>query len=207
MHKMARILDAKSLDVLYLELVSNPQWAASALTRPDALQNPFTAWESITNPLGDIERMMFLDQMTYMTDDILCKVDRASMSTGLEARVPFLDNQLTEFAWALPMDFKIRAGVGKWPLRQVLKRYVPEELFERPKMGFGIPVGDWLRGPLRDWAEDLLSEASLKDGGWLNVAAVRANWAEHLNGHRNLVHQLWSVLMFLAWKRKWTDGK
>jgi len=207
MHKISRILDSKNLDSLYLELVSNPQWAGRALAHPDALHSPFTLWESTTNSLDDIERMMFLDQMTYMTDDILCKVDRASMSTGLEARVPFLDNYLTEFAWSLPLGFKIRGGVGKWPLRQVLKRYVPEELFDRPKMGFGIPVGDWLRGPLRDWAEDLLSEANLEDGGWLNVKAVRDNWAEHLSGRRNLIHQLWAVLMFLSWKRRWLQGK
>ena len=205
MHKIARILDAKTLEALYLELVSNPQWAGNALAHPETLHSPFNHWENCTKSLGDIERMMFLDQMTYMTDDILCKVDRASMSTGLEARVPFLDNQLTQFAWSLPMDFKIRGGVGKWPLRQVLKRYVPEELFERPKMGFGIPIGGWLRGPLRDWAEDLLSEASLKDQGWFNAEAVRKNWDEHLSGRRNLVHQLWSVLMFLSWKRKWID--
>jgi len=103
------------------------------------------------------------------------------------------------------LEFKIRGGMGKWPLRQVLKRYVPEELFERPKMGFGIPIGGWLRGPLRDWAEDLLSEANLEDGGWLNAKVVRDNWAEHLSGRRNLVHQLWSILMFLSWKRKWID--
>jgi len=205
MHKLARILDAKTLDALYLELVSNPQWASSALSHPEALHSPFTNWEDTTVALGNVESMMFLDQMTYMTDDILCKVDRASMSTGLEARVPFLDNQLTEFAWSLPLEFKIRGGMGKWPLRQVLKRYVPEELFERPKMGFGIPIGGWLRGPLRDWAEDLLSEANLEDGGWLNAKVVRDNWAEHLSGRRNLVHQLWSILMFLSWKRKWID--
>lgn len=205
MHKIARILDATTLESLYLELVSNPQWTCSAVTHPEALRNPFTHWQNCTDSLGDIERMMFLDQMTYMTDDILCKVDRASMSTGLEARVPFLDNQLTEFAWSLPIDFKIRGGVGKWPLRQVLKRYVPEALFERPKMGFGIPIGGWLRGPLREWAEDLLSEASLAGDGRLDVKAVRANWAEHISGRRNLVHQLWSVLMFMSWKRKWID--
>lgn len=206
MHKLARILDAKSPEALYLELVSNPQWAESVLTHHGSLKNPFAPWEGITKSLGSIERMMFLDQMTYMTDDILCKVDRASMSTGLEARVPFLDNHLTEFAWSLPLSFKIRKGVGKWPLRQVLKRYVPEELFERPKMGFGIPLGDWLRGPLRDWAEDLLSEASVRDGGWLDAKVVRSNWSEHLSARRNIVHQLWPVLMFLSWKRKWMTG-
>lgn len=206
MHKLARILEAQSPEALYLELVSNPQWAGSILTHHGLLENPFASWGTVTKSLGNIERMMFLDQMTYMTDDILCKVDRASMSTGLEARVPFLDNALTEFAWSLPLSFKIRSGVGKWPLRQVLKRYVPEELFERPKMGFGIPVGDWLRGPLRDWAEDLLSEASVSDGGWFDVKVVRSSWAEHLGSRRNLVHQLWPILMFLSWKRKWMTG-
>ena len=207
MYKLASILDASSVNGLYQELVSNPQWAAAALLQPGSAPNPFELFESRAAQLDDIERMMFVDQMTYMTDDILCKVDRASMSVGLEARVPFLDNQLTEFAWSLPLEFKIRGGVGKWPVRQVLKRYVPEELFERPKMGFGIPVGDWLRGPLRDWAEDLLSEASLAQGGWFNVKAVHEIWAEHLSGRRNMVAQLWSVLMFLSWQRKWIDRR
>lgn len=205
MHKLARILDKGSIDEIYQELVSIPLWASAALLRSESVPTPFELWESRAKPLGNIERMMFLDQMTYMTDDILCKVDRASMSVGLEARVPFLDNDLTEFAWSLPLDFKIRGGVGKWPLRQVLKRYVPEELFERPKMGFGIPVGEWLRGPLRDWGEDLLSVASLENGGWFNTKVVRSCWADHLSGRRNLVYQLWPVLMFLAWKRKWVD--
>jgi asparagine synthase (glutamine-hydrolysing) len=203
MHKLARILDAQSLDAIYLELVSNGQWVRDIMPSAEMSQNPLLRWEETIQPLGETERMMLLDQMTYMTDDILCKVDRASMSVGLEARVPFLDTELTDFAWSLPMAMKVRNGVGKWPLRQVLKRYVPEALFERPKMGFGIPVGDWLRGPLRDWAEDLLSEASLADCGFFNPQAVRRAWAEHLSGRRNLIAQLWSVLMFLAWKRRW----
>jgi asparagine synthase (glutamine-hydrolysing) len=203
MHKLARILDAQSLDAIYLELVSNGQWASEVLARSDPPPDPFQRWKPVASRLGDIERMMLLDQVTYMTDDILCKVDRASMSVGLEARVPFLDNELTRYAWSLPFGMKVRNGVGKWPLRQVLKRYVPEELFERPKMGFGIPIGDWLRGPLRDWSEDLLSEKSLNDGGWLRPKVVRKAWEEHLSGNRNLIPQLWPVLMFLAWKRKW----
>ena len=207
MHKLARILDASSIGNLYEQLVSTSQLTGTVTLRPSSAPPPFAQWSSRGNLLGDIEGMMFIDQMTYMTDDILCKVDRASMSVGLESRVPFLDNDLTEFAWSLPMDFKIHGGVGKWPLRQILKRYVPEALFERPKMGFGIPVGDWLRGPLRDWAEDLLSEFNLADGGWLNVAVVRKVWMNHLEGKKNRVDQLWSILMFLSWKRKWIDRR
>lgn len=207
MHKLARVLEARTIDALYLELVADSQWARRAVAGAEALCSPFEFWADTSKELRNVERMMFLDQMTYMTDDILCKVDRASMSTSLEVRVPFLDRHLTEFAWSLPLDVKIRGGVGKWPLRQVLKRYVPEVLFERPKMGFGIPVGDWIRGPMREWAEDLLSPSSIADGGWLNARVVRANWADHLSGKRNLVHRLWPVLMFLAWKRKWVPPR
>lgn len=203
MHKLARILDAGSLDAIYLELVSNGHWAAESLTHGNLAPDPFSKWMNVTKDLGGIERMMLLDQLTYMTDDILCKVDRASMSTGLEVRVPFLDVALTEFAWSLPLEVKVRGGVGKWPLRQVLKQYVPEALFDRPKMGFGIPIGDWLRGPLRDWAEDLLSPANLAEGGWFHVPIVRQAWAEHLSGRRNIISKLWPVLMFLAWKKRW----
>jgi asparagine synthase (glutamine-hydrolysing) len=147
--------------------------------------------------------MMYLDQMTYLPSDILCKVDRASMSTGLETRVPFLDNEVARFAWAMPVETKLHRGIAKRPLRQVLKRYVPEELFERPKTGFGIPVGDWLRGPLRDWAEAMLDEQNLRDGGYFNTTIVRRQWAEHLAGRRNNQHSLWGVLMFQAWSRAW----
>lgn len=203
MHKLARILDASSLDAVYLELVSNGQWAAEVLAEPSSVAAKFEKWQATIKSLGEMERMMILDQVTYMTDDILCKVDRASMSTGLETRVPFLDATLTKYAWSLPLDMKVLEGVGKWPLRQVLKRYVPEALFERPKMGFGVPIGDWLRGPLRDWAEDLLNPANLADAGWFEAKVVRRAWADHLSGKRNLSPQLWPILMFLGWKRKW----
>jgi len=126
------------------------------------------------------------------------------MSAGLEARVPFLDNEVARFAWALPVETKLHHGIAKWPLRQVLKRYVPEELFERPKTGFGIPVGDWLRGPLRDWAEGMLNDQSLKDEGHFNVDVVRKQWADHLSGRYNRQHSLWSVLMFEAWRKMHT---
>lgn len=201
MHKLARILDADSLDAIYRELVRSGAGVSSVLQQTVSYADPFAQWQDVASTLGDVERMMFLDQMTYMPDDILCKVDRASMSVGLEARVPFLDNELTSFAWSLPIEFKVRDGVGKWPLRQLLKRYVPETLFNRPKMGFGIPVGDWLRGPLRDWSEDLLSVSSLEQSGFFDTARVREIWREHLSGKRNLVSQLWPVLTFHSWLR------
>jgi asparagine synthase (glutamine-hydrolysing) len=203
MQKLARILEAASPEEIYLELVSNPQWAESVCKNAGSLESPFASWKDCTASLGNIERMMFLDQMTYMTDDILCKVDRASMSASLEARVPFLDNQLTEFAWSLPAAYKIRGGVGKWPLRQILKRYLPEELFDRPKMGFAIPVGDWLRGPLREWAEDALSEKRLNEAGFFNTEIVRARWTEHVTGVRNNQHALWGILIFQDWVKKY----
>lgn len=206
LYKLARILDAKTLEAIYRDLVSNAQWTRDVLARGDSTPDPFARWEETGKSLGDIERMMLLDQMTYMTDDILCKVDRASMSTGLEARVPFLDTALTDFAWSLPIEMKVRGGVGKWPLRQVLKRYVPEDLFERPKMGFGIPVGDWLRGPLREWAEDLLRPTRAIEDDWFNRKVVGEAWAAHLSRRRNMTPQLWPVLMFLAWSRKWGRG-
>jgi asparagine synthase (glutamine-hydrolysing) len=126
------------------------------------------------------------------------------MSASIEARVPYLDNDAVELAWRLPIKARIHEGVGKWPLRQVLKRYVPKELFERPKSGFGIPIGAWLRGPLRSWAEDMLSEKSLSNDGFFESAVVRRQWAEHLSGRFNRQYSLWSVLMFQAWlKRSW----
>jgi asparagine synthase (glutamine-hydrolysing) len=203
MQKIARFLSTDSLKAIYLEMVSNRQWAIEVLTRPDWKGAEFAQCDYPSLPLSDFERMMLLDQVNYMTDDILCKVDRASMSAGLEARVPFLDVALTRYAWSLPSELKVRGGVGKWPLRQLLKRYVPEELFDRPKKGFAVPIDDWLRGPMRGWAEELLGVMNLADCEWFRAKAVRATWVEHLSGRRNLSPQLWPVLMFLAWKRKW----
>src|SRR4051812_34208359 len=143
--------------------------------------------------------MMYFDQISYLPDDILAKVDRASMAVSLEAREPLLDHRLIAFAWRLPMKMKIKERSGKWLLRRVLHQYVPQKLVDRPKMGFGIPLADWLRGELRDWAWSLLNPKRLNEEGLFNAAAVEARWNEHQSGQRNWEHHLWDVLMFQAW--------
>ncbi len=199
LHKLAEVLTVKNPEAMYLNLVS--LWK-----RPDAVviggSEPLV---TLTDPgrwadLPDLtQRMMYLDTVTYLPDDILVKVDRASMGVSLEGRVPFLDHRLVEFAWRVPLGMKIKDGKSKWLLRQVLNQYVPKKLIERPKMGFGVPIDAWLRKPLRGWAEDLLDERRLRREGFFDPRPIREKWAEHLSGMRNWQYPLWDVLMFQAW--------
>ena len=199
LHKAAGVLASGSVDAPYLGLVSHWHDPATIVIGGKEPPTLLTGNALELDGLDDIQRMMALDALTYLPDDILVKVDRAGMGVSLEGRMPFLDHRVVEFAWSLPQSLKLRDGVGKWVLRQVLYRHVPKELIERPKMGFGVPIGDWLRGPLRGWAENLLDEARLQREGYFNPGPIRQKWAEHLSGARNWQYHLWNVLMFQAW--------
>ncbi len=199
--KMPAILEAATADHLYLNLLSN--W-----TTDDALVHcayePPTALTDRQLWLEDRDfaaQAMFVDIVSYLPDDLLVKLDRASMSVGLEARVPLLDHRIVEFALRVPVEMKLRDGRGKWLTRQLLYKYIPRHLVDRPKRGFAVPIGTWLRGPLRGWAESLLDADLLKRQGFLNPGIVRERWNEHVSHKRNWQYHLWNVLMFQAWLR------
>ena len=199
LHKGAGVLASRTVDELYLGLVSHHRDPASLVIGANEPATFVSGNAPDLTGLSDVQRMMALDLMTYLPDDILVKVDRAAMGVSLETRVPFLDHRIVEFAWSLPQSIKLKDGQTKWPLRQVLYRHVPRELIERPKMGFGVPLDKWLRDPLRDWAESLLGERRLRQEGFFHPEPIRELWSKHLSGKRNVAYLLWSVLMFQAW--------
>ncbi|MCB1227813.1 MAG: asparagine synthase (glutamine-hydrolyzing) [Verrucomicrobiales bacterium] len=199
MHKLAEVVAAPGLETLYLNLMSHwkrpEQIVMGGEDRPTVITDR-SDWPEVAD---FTHRMMHLDMETYLPGDILTKVDRAAMGVSLETRVPLLDPNVIEFAWTLPPALKVQGGQGKWLMKQTLDRYVPRALMDRPKRGFGIPLDAWLRGPLRDWAEDLLSEERLRREGYFHPAPIREKWREHLSGTRNWHFYLWDVLMFQAW--------
>ena len=203
LHKLALALPVRVAPAFYSALVSawpDPGQLVPGASEPTwALRNP-GGWPSpALCPEGGTAWMQFLDSSWYLPEDILTKVDRAGMSVGLEARAPYLDHRVAEFAWSLPPQMRVRAGHGKWALRGLLERYVPRPLWERPKTGFGVPLDAWLRGPLKAWAETLLDPERLACEGYFEPAPVAAAWAEHQSGRFNRQYRLWPVLMFQSW--------
>lgn len=200
LHKLAAVLRCRTSEEAYGFLLL--QWAGLSpvlgASKKRSLELPLAP-----DGLNEAERMMFWDAVVYLPDDILVKVDRGTMSAGLESRAPFLDHRMIEFAWSLPLEWKVRSGVGKRLLRSVLFRHVPRALTERPKMGFAAPISVWLRGPLRDWAEALLERKRLETQGFFNAAVVRAAFEAHLSGRRDAHRALWPVLMYQAWLERW----
>lgn len=198
-YKGAAVMTSRTAGELYQGLASHWTDPSSVVIGGAEYYGLNSHLEQKFGSLGPVELMMLFDLLGYLPDDILAKVDRAAMAVSLETRVPFLDHRVVEFAWTLPLQYKLCNGVTKWPLRQILYRHVPRDLIERPKMGFGVPLGEWLRGPLREWAEELLSERKLREGGFFHSNSIRAKWGEHLSGARNWQHHLWSVLIFQSW--------
>ncbi|MCP4491724.1 MAG: asparagine synthase (glutamine-hydrolyzing) [Gammaproteobacteria bacterium] len=197
--KLADLVKEGSGESYYHRLISHWKDPAALVLGGVEPCTIFASPEQLPKLPGLRERMMYLDSMTYLPDDILTKVDRASMAVSLEARVPLLDHRVVEFSWRVPMALKYRNGKGKWLLREVLYRYVPRELMERPKMGFGVPIEHWLRGPLREWGEELLNEKRLREEGFFDSIPIRKMWKEHVTGKRRWHYYLWDVLMFQQW--------
>jgi asparagine synthase (glutamine-hydrolysing) len=197
MQKIEGALRAEDANALYTHFVSH--WIHPESVVINGIENRETSYGQSYNLENIVEQMMAWDTLTYLPNDILVKVDRAAMALSLETRVPFLDPRVVDFCWKLPLSMKIREGQTKWLLRQVLYQYVPKDIIERPKKGFAIPLDNWLRGPLRDWAEGLLNPSRLAKEGYLNPSTVQSAWSEHISGRRNRSQQIWDVLMFQAW--------
>ncbi len=199
-HKVARLLTAADAPNVYASLVSVENGGDGLVLGTDDTPPTFRGLQTgQLEELDSFERAMLIDTLTYLPGDLLTKVDRASMAVSLEVRVPFLDSDLFGFAWGLSNNDRVRNGQGKWVLRKLLRRSLPDHLIDRPKMGFGVPIGQWLRGPLRTWAEDLLNPSLVKEQGLLDPMVVGRRWRAHRDGHADLTFQVWSLLMFQAW--------
>jgi len=200
-HRMAhRLKTVKNLDDMYHSLVTEGYREESLVINDGlVLETKLDNYNIISSISESEQRMMLWDSLTYLPDDILTKVDRAAMGVSLETRIPFLDHRVAELAWRLPLEMKIKNGEGKWPVRQVLYKYVPRELIERPKAGFAVPVGQWIRGPLREWASDLLDEKRIQREGYFNPKLVKELWEQHLSGRHDWTPRLWAILMFQVW--------
>jgi asparagine synthase (glutamine-hydrolysing) len=203
LHKFAEVMAVKKPEEFYQSLVSHWKRPAELVVGGREPMAAFIDPGLHLDLPSFTQRMMYLDALIYLPDDILVKVDRASMGVSLESRVPLLDHRIVEFAWQLPLRMKLRGGKSKWLLRQVLYQYVPATLIERDKMGFGVPLDAWLRGPLREWAEALLEEQRLQREGFFHPQLIRTKWQEHLSGQREWHYYLWDVLMFQAWQERW----
>jgi len=202
-HKLGNLMRAGSTSDMYRSLLSAWQRPERLVRGTIASGDENSAILDAHEPDHLLDRMMLADQVTYLPDDLLAKVDRASMAVSLEVRAPILDHRLVEFSWRLPRALKIRGAIGKWILRQVLYRRVPRAIVERPKMGFSVPIDRWLRGPLRSWAESVLPGHGGDDDGLLDTAAVRRAWNDVQDGRRPAGAALWAVLMFQAWRMRW----
>ena len=198
-HKYARLLTAETNEQIYYAAIAASDSSNLVTTKPDGPLVPEAHWSDPGLSRSAFEHAMLVDTTMYLPDDLLTKVDRASMAVGLEVRVPMLDPELFKFAWSLHPDDRVRDGHGKWPLRQLAYRLLPAEVIERPKHGFGVPIGTWLRGPLRTWAETLLEPTLLQEQGWFASEVIQARWHDHLAGREDLSPLLWPVLMFQAW--------
>jgi asparagine synthase (glutamine-hydrolysing) len=197
--KLRLALQCDTVEQLYLPVISHaaaPTELVLASSEPLTTMTDRSRWSRLNS---SVHQMMYLDLLTYLPDDILTKVDRASMSVALEARVPLLDHRVIEFSWRLPLSLKLRQGVAKWILKQIAYSFVPQKLLQQPKRGFAVPLGAWLRGPLRAWAEDLIDETAVRNQGFLNTHVVRSLWKDHLHGNADNHAALWDVISFQAW--------
>lgn len=200
--KLATILSKNSMADMYKELLSYWDAPEAVVLQGHESDHVFGRENELGTGFGFINQALYWDSLSYLPDDNLCKVDRASMAVSLETRLPLLDPRIVEFSWRLPIHMKVRDGESKWLLRQVLYKNIDKKLLDRPKMGFSVPIADWLREPLLEWGNDLLSEKKLKEDGFFDVALVRRKWDEHISGRRNWHLALWAVLTFQAWYAK-----